>query len=40
MGNTKVICAATIENRVPVFQRGTGCGWLVAEYALDRKSVV
>ena len=34
MGNTKVICAATIENRVPIFQRGTGCGWLAAEYAL------
>ena len=34
MGNTRVICAATIENRVPIFQRGTGNGWLVAEYAL------
>lgn len=34
MGNTKVICAASIEDRVPVFQRGTGVGWLRAEYAL------
>lgn len=34
MGHTKVICAASIENRVPVFQRGTGVGWLRAEYAL------
>ena len=34
MGNTKVICAASVEERVPVFQRGTGIGWLRAEYAL------
>ncbi|MGP1367390.1 MAG: ribonuclease PH [Schwartzia sp. (in: firmicutes)] len=34
MGHTKVICAASIEERVPVFQRGTGVGWLRAEYAL------
>lgn len=34
MGNTKVICAATIEERVPQFLRGTGNGWLTAEYSL------
>ena len=34
MGNTKVICAATVEDRVPFFQRGTGLGWIAAEYAL------
>ena len=34
MGNTKVICAATIEERVPSFLRGTGEGWLTAEYSL------
>lgn len=34
IGHTKVICAVTIENRVPAFQRGTGVGWLRAEYAL------
>ena len=34
MGATKVICAANIENRVPFFLRGTGEGWLSAEYAL------
>lgn len=34
MGNTKVICAATIEDRVPIFLRGTGEGWLKAEYCL------
>ena len=34
MGNTKVICAATIEEHVPFFLRGTGTGWLKAEYSL------
>ena len=34
MGNTKVICAATIEDRVPGFLRGSGEGWLTAEYSL------
>lgn len=34
VGNTKVICAATIEDHVPAFNRGTGMGWLRAEYAL------
>ena len=34
MGNTKVICAATIEDRVPGFLRGAGEGWLTAEYSL------
>lgn len=34
MGNTKVICAATVEERVPFFLRGTGQGWITAEYSL------
>lgn len=34
MGNTKVICAASIEGRVPFFLRGTGEGWIAAEYSL------
>ena len=29
-----MICAASVENRVPFFQRGTGEGWIAAEYAL------
>ena len=33
-GNTKVICAASIQDGVPVFLRGTGTGWLNAEYSL------
>ena len=32
VGNTKVICAATIEDHVPPFLKGTGTGWLNAEY--------
>ena len=34
VGNTKVICAATIEDRVPFFLKGTGTGWLTAEYSM------
>ncbi len=31
-GDTMVLCTATIENRVPPFLKGTGSGWLTAEY--------
>lgn len=34
MGNTKVICAATVEDKVPAFAKGTGSGWIVAEYSM------
>ena len=34
MGDTKVICAATVENSVPPFLRGKGTGWVTAEYAM------
>ena len=34
VGNTKVICAATIEDKVPSFLKGTGTGWLNAEYSM------
>lgn len=33
-GNTKVICTATIENKVPPFMRGQGKGWIAAEYSM------
>lgn len=33
-GNTKVICNATIEDRVPPFMRGQNKGWITAEYAM------
>jgi len=34
MGHTRVICAATIEDRVPPFLKNSGRGWLTAEYAM------
>ncbi|MFB4210742.1 ribonuclease PH [Shouchella sp. JSM 1781072] len=34
VGDTKVICTATIENKVPPFLRGQKKGWLAAEYAM------
>jgi ribonuclease PH len=34
VGNTRVICAATIEDRVPPWMRGRGTGWVTAEYAM------
>ncbi|PYS89700.1 MAG: ribonuclease PH [Acidobacteria bacterium] len=34
MGATRVICTATLEDRVPPFRRNTGLGWLTAEYAM------
>jgi ribonuclease PH len=33
-GNTKVICAASVEDRVPPFLRNTGKGWVTAEYGM------
>lgn len=37
-GNTKVICTATVENKVPPFLRGAGRGWVTAEYAMLPRS--
>lgn len=34
MGHTKVLCTAKLEERVPPFLKGTGKGWLTAEYAM------
>jgi len=34
VGDTKVICTASIEEGVPPFRRGHGIGWLTAEYAM------
>jgi len=34
MGDTRVVCAATVEERVPPFLRGTGKGWVTAEYGM------
>lgn len=34
MGDTKVICTAMIEDRVPPFLKGSGKGWITAEYSM------
>ena len=34
VGNTVVVCSATVEDHVPHFLKGTGTGWLNAEYSL------
>ncbi len=38
MGDTRVICTATVENTVPPFLRGKGTGWVTAEYAMLPRS--
>lgn len=37
-GNTKVLCAASVEDRVPGWMRGKGSGWVTAEYAMLPRS--
>ena len=34
LGNTRVLCAATVEDSVPPFLRNTGKGWVTAEYSM------
>jgi ribonuclease PH len=34
LGNTHVLCAASVEDSVPQFLRGTGKGWVTAEYSM------
>jgi len=34
MGSTRVLCTASIDSKVPGFLRGTGQGWLTAEYGM------
>ena len=34
VGDTHVLCTATIEDRVPPFIKGTGLGWVTAEYGM------
>jgi len=38
LGDTKVLCAATVEDRVPLFLKGQGVGWVTAEYSLLPRS--
>ena len=34
MGGTEVLCTASVEGKVPGFMRGTGKGWVTAEYGM------
>ncbi|MCX6035386.1 MAG: ribonuclease PH, partial [Chloroflexi bacterium] len=34
LGNTKVVCAVSVEDRVPGFLKGNGSGWVTAEYGM------
>ena len=38
MGDTHVLCTATIEDRVPSFIKGSGFGWITAEYGMLPRS--
>jgi ribonuclease PH len=40
VGNTRVICTASIEETVPQFLRNTGKGWVTAEYAMLPRSTL
>lgn len=38
LGNTKVVCTASVEEKVPPFLRNTGTGWVTAEYGMLPRS--
>ncbi len=38
LGNTRVICTASVEESVPPFLKGTGTGWVTAEYGMIPRS--
>lgn len=38
MGSTRVVCTASIEESVPPFLKGTGTGWITAEYGMLPRS--
>ena len=40
VGITKVLCAATVEERVPAFLRSFGKGWVTAEYSMLPRSTI
>src|ERR1039457_210035 len=40
MGDTRVLCAASVEERVPPFRKGSGRGWVTAEYAMLPRSIL
>jgi ribonuclease PH len=38
LGDTRVLCTATVEDRVPGWMKGKGAGWLTGEYAMLPRS--
>ena len=40
LGKTQVVCSASVEERVPNFLRGSGTGWITAEYAMLPRATV
>jgi ribonuclease PH len=40
VGETKVLCAASVEESVPGFRKGSGLGWVTAEYAMLPRSTL
>ena len=40
VGNTRVLCAASVEESVPQFLRGSGKGWVTAEYSMLPRATV
>ncbi len=38
MGDTRVVCTATVEERVPLWRKGQGAGWVTAEYGMIPRS--
>ena len=39
-GNTRVLCAASVEDTVPSFLRGSGKGWITAKYAMLPRATI
>jgi len=40
VGHTEILCAASVEETVPPFMRGSGKGWITAEYAMLPRATV
>ena len=40
LGKTHVLCSVSVEERVPPFLRGSGTGWITAEYAMLPRATV
>jgi ribonuclease PH len=40
LGKTRVLCSVSVEDRVPNFLKGSGTGWVTAEYAMLPRSTV